>query len=259
MALAAVAIPIVYLCLRQGGLLLLGVADVIIVFCLIEYITLTRALGNHLNRVLTILGGLTISWDVHFHQGANIPLILLATLMGALLYGLGSRSRPTLLATASVTLFGVFFIGFGVSSLLLIRHMPQGADFTILTFLLIWICDTFAYFVGVLVGRHRLWPRVSPKKTIEGTAAGLFGAWAAACGARLTFLPQLSLIDCLALGAIAGILGQAGDLVESAFKRSAQMKDSSRFLLGHGGFLDRFDGFLFTAPSIYYYIRFVLQ
>jgi phosphatidate cytidylyltransferase len=197
--------------------------------------------------------------DAHFFQGNNIALILMAILMSTLIYGLFRWDRQALLVNTSVAVFGMVFIGFGVGSLLLIRHMPGGIGFSILVFLLIWICDTFAYFIGISLGRHKLWPQVSPKKTIEGTVGGLLGAWVAACSAKFIFLPQLSLVDCLVLGTIAGVLGQAGDLVESAFKRTAQIKDSSRFLPGHGGFLDRFDSFFFTAPSIYYYIRFVLQ
>lgn len=258
-ALAAVGIPVLYYCLRHGGLLLFVAVDVILFFCLFEFITLARTQGYQLNWPFTILAGLAISWDAYFSQGANIPLILFATLIGSFLYGLARWSRSTLLANASVTVCGIFFIGFGFSSLLLIRHMPSGADYTVLVFVLIWICDTFAYFVGISLGKNRLWPHISPKKTVEGTVAGLVGAWAAAFAAKFIFLSQLSTVDCIALGAIAGILGQAGDLVESAFKRSVNVKDSSRFLPGHGGFLDRFDSFLFTAPSIYYYIRFVLQ
>lgn len=258
-AVAAVAIPIVYACVRLGGLVLLIAVDVIILFCLLEFIILIRKKGFQLNWPLTILAGLAISWDAHFSGGDNIPLILFAAIMGTLVYGLVRCSRLTFLTSASLSVFAVLLVGFGLSSLLLIRGMSAGADYTVLTFLLIWICDTAAYSVGTSMGRHRAWPQVSPKKTIEGTVAGLLGAWAAAFAAKGIFLSELTVFDCIALGAIAGVFGQAGDLVESAFKRSVEVKDSSRFLPGHGGFLDRFDSFFFTAPSIYYYIRFVLQ
>ena len=87
--------------------------------------------------------------------------------------------------------------------------------------------------------------------------AGLFGAWIAAFVAKLVFLSDLSPVNCIALGTIAGIFGQAGDLVESAFKRGMDVKDSSHILPGHGGFLDRFDSLLFAAPTMYYYVKFM--
>jgi phosphatidate cytidylyltransferase len=257
-ALAAVGIPIVYICLRQGGLILLIAVDGILFFCLFEFLTLIRKKQLHPNRLLTILGGLAISWDAHFFNGAHVVFILFVTLMCALMAGL-RRDRSTFLHDASLTLFGLLFIGFGISSLLLIRHLPAGADYTILVILLVWICDTVAYFIGISLGRHPLWPQVSPKKTIEGSIAGLLGAWAAALAAKFIFLPEITLLDGLALGAIAGVLGQAGDLVESAFKRFVEVKDSSHLLPGHGGFLDRFDSLFLTVPSVYYYVRFVLQ
>lgn len=257
--LAVIGIPVVYFCLRQGGILLLVALDVIIFFCLFEFIGLLRGKGFRPSFVLTVLGALAVSWDVHFARGGDIPLILFGTLVCVLLSGLARRERSQFFIDASLTLFGVFFVGFCVSCVLLIRQLPAGADLAVLVFLLIWICDTAAYFVGVSLGKHNLWPRISPKKTVEGTAAGLIGAWAAALAAKLIFLPGLSVLNCIALGAIAGILGQAGDLVESAFKRGMEVKNSSKILPGHGGFLDRFDSLLFTAPSIYYYMKFVVH
>ncbi|MFQ6092046.1 MAG: phosphatidate cytidylyltransferase [bacterium] len=255
--LAVIAIPVLYLCLRQGGILSLIAVDIIIFFALLEFIGLLRGKGFRPNWVLTVFGALALSWDVQFARGGDIPLVLLGTLILALLSGLARRDRSNFLVDAWLALFGVLFIGFCVSCVLLIRQLPAGADFAVLVFLLIWICDTAAYFVGASLGRRKLWPQVSPKKTVEGTAAGLLGAWAAAFAAKLIFLPGLSTLDCIALGAIAGVLGQAGDLAESAFKRWMGVKDSSHILPGHGGFLDRFDSLLFTAPSIYYYVKLV--
>lgn len=258
--LAIVAIPILYFCLRQGGLLLMIAVDIIIFFCLFEFIHLIRFKGFSPNRVLIIVGALAISWDAHFSKGDHLLLILFITLMCNLLSNLVSTDRSTVPIDASLAFFAVFFFGFGTSCLLLIRHQnPKGAEYAFLVFFLIWICDTVAYTVGSTLGRHKLWTQISPKKTVEGTIGGLIGAWAAAFAARLIFLEELTILDCLALGAIAGILGQAGDLVESAFKRAIDVKDSSHFLPGHGGFLDRFDSFLFTAPPIYYYVRFVIN
>ena len=257
-ACAAVGIPLVYLCLRQGGVVLLIAVDIILLFCLFEFTTLARAKELRPNRLVSLLGGLAISWDAYLYNGTHVIFLLFVALVCALMAGL-VRDRRTFLHDASLTLFGLLLIGFGISSLLLIRRLPAGFEFAILVFLLIWVCDTAAYFIGISLGRHPLWPQVSPKKTIEGALAGLLGAWAAVLAAKFTFIPEISLLHGLALGTMAGLLGQAGDLVESAFKRFVEVKDSSRLLPGHGGFLDRFDSFFLTVPSVYYYIRFVLH
>lgn len=254
---AIIGIPLVYLCLRQGGILLLAAVDIIIVLCLVEFIHLLRKKNFRPNWVLTVFPALGMSWDIFFSGGDNIPFILFVTMMLTFLVGLSHKDRSTLFMNTSLSLLGVLLIGFCISCILLIRQLPRGADLVVLLFLLIWVCDTAAYFVGKNLGRHKLWPQISPKKTAEGTVAGLVGAWAAACVAKLTFFPELSTVNCIALGTIAGIFGQGSDLVESAFKRGMDVKDSSQILPGHGGFLDRFDSFLLAAPSMYYYMKFL--
>ena len=122
----------------------------------------------------------------------------------------------------------------------------------------IWICDTAAYFVGVSVGRHRLFERVSPKKSWEGAVAGFVFALLTMIAARALVLDYLSLTNALVLGAVVGIFGQLGDLVESRFKRDVGVKDSSSIIPGHGGVLDRFDSLVFVAPIAYLYIDFVV-
>jgi len=115
--------------------------------------------------------------------------------------------------------------------------------------------DTGAYYSGRALGRHKLAPRISPGKTVEGAVGGFFAAVMAGPLCRLIFFQQLPLFDSLLLGASIGILGQVGDLAESMLKRGAGVKDSSHLLPGHGGMLDRLDSILFCAPLIYYYSR----
>ncbi|MEX1138513.1 MAG: phosphatidate cytidylyltransferase [Bacteroidota bacterium] len=122
----------------------------------------------------------------------------------------------------------------------------------------IWFCDTAAYFVGSVFGRHKLFPRVSPGKTWEGAIAGFVGAVAVMVVGRELFLPYLTLMDGIFLGVIVGVFGQMGDLVESRFKRDAGIKDSSALIPGHGGMYDRFDSLVFIAPFVYLYIDFIV-
>jgi phosphatidate cytidylyltransferase len=122
----------------------------------------------------------------------------------------------------------------------------------------IWICDTAAYFGGLTFGRHRLFERVSPKKSWEGAVFGFFGALLTMVVARALVLDYLRLQDALIIGTLIGMFGQVGDLVESRFKRDAGVKDSSSIIPGHGGMYDRFDSLVFVAPIVYLYIDFVV-
>ncbi len=158
------------------------------------------------------------------------------------------------LKNGSFTVTGLLYIGLTLSYLVLTRLLPEGEWFIIFLLLVTWAGDTGAYYVGTLCGQHALAPRISPKKTVEGLIGGMTVATIAAYVARWWFLPALSLFDCLILPLLLTGAGLWGDLVESAIKRSAGVKDSGGLLPGHGGMLDRIDSLLFTAPAFYYYV-----
>ena len=124
----------------------------------------------------------------------------------------------------------------------------QGRSLVLLAGFVTWMNDTLAYFGGKTMGRHRMYPAVSPNKTWEGSAWGMVGSVAGALGVRALLLPEASLVSVVAFALTGGALAQAGDLAESMFKRAAHVKDSAGFLPGHGGFLDRIDAFLFVLP-----------
>ena len=151
------------------------------------------------------------------------------------------------LAGAASTVFGVFSIALPAASLCYLRSVSPRAVLTLL--LIVWVCDTCAYYFGRRLGRRKLAPLVSPNKTWEGTIAGLAGAsvFGAAAGAWL-LLPELGPVRGLAAGALVSTAGQIGDLVESLWKRGAGVKDSGTFLPGHGGFYDRLDSLIFAGP-----------
>jgi phosphatidate cytidylyltransferase len=166
----------------------------------------------------------------------------------------------------STTVFGIVYVAYLASHLILLRELPLqiggeyrlGASFVFLVFTVTWAADTGAYAVGSLFGRHPLLPRVSEKKTWEGAGGGVaFGALAGWAASR-TFAGYLAPWQGLALGALAAVVGLLGDLFESLLKRDAELKDTSRVIPGHGGVLDRFDSLLFTAPLIYYLLKFVI-
>lgn len=127
-------------------------------------------------------------------------------------------------------------------------HLGKTPGALMMAFLIIWCGDSGAYFVGKGIGAHKLYPLISPKKTVEGSIGGLVASAAVAAGMHGTLVPEMSMQTVVLAALGGGALGQVGDLVESALKRSADVKDSGALLPGHGGMLDRLDGFLFAVP-----------
>ncbi|NQV76797.1 MAG: phosphatidate cytidylyltransferase [Lutibacter sp.] len=123
-------------------------------------------------------------------------------------------------------------------------------------FLLIWTNDTFAFLIGSNIGKHKLLERISPNKTIEGFVGGMIFTFLLSFILAQQFT-TLSLIQWIVIAGIVSIFGVLGDLIESMFKRQACVKDSSNFIPGHGGFLDRFDSVIFAAPFIFIYLYFI--
>jgi phosphatidate cytidylyltransferase len=158
--------------------------------------------------------------------------------------------------------FGVFYAAVMLSYLYQVRAMTDGAYLVWLIFLSSWGCDTCAYCAGSLFGRHKMAPRLSPKKTVEGAIGGIAGAallgfiYASFFGKNMLEIrnPQVA---CAIACAIAGMISMIGDLAASAIKRNHDIKDYGNLIPGHGGILDRFDSVLFTAPAIYFAIMFL--
>ena len=169
------------------------------------------------------------------------------------------------LASVSATTFGVIYVALLAGFLIGVRMTPDAltapptphlASKLLTTFLaMVMMTDTGAYYTGRSIGRHKLAPRVSPGKTIEGAIGGFITAIITGPLCRLIFFPEIPVTHALALGAAIGIVGQAGDLAESMLKRGSDVKDSGTLLPGHGGMLDRLDSILFCAPLLYYYSR----
>jgi len=148
------------------------------------------------------------------------------------------------------------YIGGTLATVDLVRDFPPTGAWVLLAFALAWGSDTSAYFFGRKFGKTKLAPRISPKKTLEGAAAGLAGS--VLCALVISFfVPDLPAVDAIALGVIGGVAGQGGDLFESVLKRSSGVKDSGGILPGHGGLLDRVDALVFTAPATWAYGTFI--
>ncbi len=153
----------------------------------------------------------------------------------------------------ALLLFGFIYIPLLLGHLVLLRSLPFGREWIYLVLLIVMSSDTGAYFSGITLGRHKLYPAISPNKSVEGSIGGLLGGLVAAFIARYTFFPALNAVDCLALGLGLGAMSQLGDLFESMVKRACGVKDSGRVIPGHGGILDRLDSLLFAFPLAFYY------
>jgi phosphatidate cytidylyltransferase len=185
-----------------------------------------------------------------------VPL-LSAGLIALLIYALYETEQPA--SRWMSTSIGALYIGAMMGQALALRLLPNGLWWLLLGVLITWGNDTAAYFVGVTLGRHKLWPRLSPKKSWEGTIGGWLGG-ALVGGVMAVYTPLhagwgLGLL----LGFVGGVLALFGDLSVSMLKRQMGVKDTGRLFPGHGGMLDRLDSILFVLPFVYQVVVWVIR
>ena len=239
-------------------------------------------------RVRTGLSGLLEQFGiaVPFPSQAQFLVITVLIVVVVLVLMELFRNNGSAILNLSTTVFGIFYISlffgtfigiremFGPEDFPFLRYFPNETSFhdpsilahvyrwggyTVISLLaMIWICDTAAFHIGSAIGKHKLFPRVSPNKSWEGAIAGFIFAIASAIAAKYLVLEYLPLGSAVVIGAIVGTIGQLGDLAESLLKRDAGVKDSSALIPGHGGVFDRFDSLLLVAPCVYLYIDFIL-
>jgi phosphatidate cytidylyltransferase len=261
-----VFIPAFVVVTRAGGYAFLGFVDLFIILGLLEFYGMMRRKGIQPYRGIGVLCGVTLATYYFFRSGVYANFFLAFVLIALMGLELTRRDGRLAVYHVSTTVFGVIYVAFLASHMVLLRELPrllelpyaQGASFVFLAFTVTWAADTGAFAVGRLLGRTPLLTRVSRNKTWEGALGGVaFGALAGWI-ASLTFAPYLDALSAVAVGAMASLVGLLGDLFESMLKRDAEVKDSGRIIPGHGGVLDRFDSLLFTVPLIYYFLKFVI-
>ena len=177
-------------------------------------------------------------------------LFLMVLLVAAMLPG---RALADYLKSVSATLLGVLYVAVPLCLLVWVCVQRDGPYWTLFTLIVIWVGDSVAFFVGSNFGKHKSSPRISPKKTWEGTAASFGAALGVGLLYALFFWEGDRPWQLVVFAALLNVAGQLGDLAESALKRSAGVKDSSQIIPGHGGVLDRIDALLFAAPVLWYY------
>ena len=162
----------------------------------------------------------------------------------------------------SLTLLGFIYCGILFSFVYLVNAKPLGAFLIWIIFIGSWLSDTAAFYSGKFFGKHKLSPRVSPKKTIEGSIGGLLGAtiFTGIFGVLVQkYVYIMPVYNYFLIGALCGLFGQLGDLVASSIKRYVGIKDYSNLIPGHGGILDRFDSIIFSATAVFYYLTFIIK
>jgi phosphatidate cytidylyltransferase len=252
---AVVGVPLALLVIIWGGYAFLAFALFIALFGLHEYYTMIRPYRP--NLLLGYVAGAGTLVAVYFAGLSGLAGGLAATLVLLVVWSLRAGPGDHLTGRMGVTAFGLVWVVMGTSYLVMLRALEHGVALLLLAVGVTWFNDTFAYAVGRLVGRHRLAPRISPNKTIEGAIGGLVGSVLFAIGVKIYNPEWLSLRDAVILGVAVGVAGQLGDLLESAVKRDLRVKDSGRILPGHGGVLDRFDS-IFLAGVVTYWVAWLL-
>jgi len=186
-----------------------------------------------------------------------VVFVILAVLMSIIVF----EHKKYNVSDIAITVFGIVYVVFLFSFIITTRNMENGAYYIWLIFISAWATDTFAFFTGITIGKRKLIPAVSPKKTKEGSIGGIIGCVIAVSlyGIYLnSVLPKVPFYHFIIIGLLGGVISQIGDLAASAVKRFVNIKDYGNIMPGHGGVLDRVDSILFVAPVIYYYISFIL-
>ncbi len=276
-ATAALLIPFaVGLALWSSTAVLALALALVVMIALLEYFSLGDAIGHRAYRYWTVTcawmliyaqwsaaiapdyglpRGLTIHGEPYslFEIFPTVQGVLFLFVLGVAVLTLWTK-RPLVeaLPAAGISASGLILIAFPLSYALRLHGLRvQGRPLLLFALVITWVGDSAAYFVGRSIGKHALAPRLSPKKTWEGTVASFLGSLIVA----LIFVRFMTvpLVHLLGMAAVGNAAGQVGDLLESAYKRSSGIKDSGSLLPGHGGVLDRIDALILAIPVVWYY------
>jgi phosphatidate cytidylyltransferase len=256
---AAVLVPLVLLLLLKGSFPLVVVATAVVAeLATWEYLFIADSCGSRTPRLLVLVGIAVLFAAAFFSPSLILPAIGLCSLILLIVCSFRSPLNRVLPDTA-FSVFGLLYIGLTLATVPLVWVQEDGPSLLVFLFCIVWTGDIAALYVGRKFGYHKLAPRISPNKSWQGSAASLAGSLVIAA-ALLALARRLDrplhypgpFARWLALALLLNLAAQAGDLVESAMKRGAGVKDSGAMLPGHGGILDRIDALLLAAPVLWY-------
>ncbi len=262
--MAVVFVPLFLLISYSGGILFFLYVELLILLGTAEFFRMLESGGHRTYRrtgTLFAMGLCAFFFYAPGEAGDLSIFLLFCLLLVLLMRWLFSGDERATLEGVGISLLGVVYVGVLFSHQILIREIASitggseisGWYYLLFPYLIVWTSDTSAYFVGKFFGKRRLAPVISPGKTVEGAVGGIAGSMAVALVYQ-SFVPEyIAFRDALILGLLVAIVCQLGDIIESRMKRETGVKDSSSFIPGHGGVLDRYDGILVSVPVAYYY------
>ena len=239
-----------------GGIPLLAAAALIAYVGVTEFYNGFETMGVHPSKPIAYVM-ITILYAGHLFLGVNHTFLMawvILSMMVSMIYGWKITERKPYDAVATLTAL-VYIVLFSYH-IVIIDNTPY-PKMTWLVVIAAFGSDIMAYFTGYFLGKHKMAPNLSPKKTIEGAVGGVVGS-AVLCGIFGYFFYPTMMVHCMIIGVLGGMVAEAGDLTASMFKRGMGIKDYGHLIPGHGGIMDRFDSVIFVAPAVCYYILFVL-
>ena len=257
---AAIFGPLIIWIGYRGGWWLVGMVLLFAALGLGEYLwQLKDKLPSHIRAVVFLLTIGAVYAAVKMSDQLSLFLLIGLFLCIGMAQAVQKKTPAELFNSTVVAFWGAAYIGFLYPFVYKVRQIypEQGGDWFLFLFGTLWLADTMAMGVGKAIGRHKFAPTVSPNKTVEGFFGGLLGGIIVAVIMRLWLLSSFDWWVLIVAGLIVSLVGQLGDLVESMWKRSYGIKDSSAIIPGHGGVLDRFDSLLFAAPALYWFLKFI--
>lgn len=282
-------VPILIYVFLSGDITFLIFNIIVIGISMYEFYTILRNKGKGVYYKTGIMLGVSLPILIYFKHDISIlfrylrifnykteiafdsgAFVILSLMVIAILQILGSKIKNST-EELMYTLLGIIYISFFLSYMMIIREeFHNGKIMLLYTFVSIWACDTLAYIVGVLIGgkifKTRLSEKISPKKSIEGFIGGILGVFISTYGFIYIYkeffgsdlFEKINLNEAIILSILIALFSVLGDLFESKLKREFGVKDSGTILLGHGGFLDRFDSAMFVMPVVYYFVKYVV-
>jgi len=253
---ACIFIPLLILIIWWGGIAFLGLVCLISAVALFEFYQGIKKKGQEPFLIEGISLGMLVPVSIYIWGDKTLPSVFILIIFCLFMRQFLKFEIKNAFTNVALTLGGILYICFLFSYVLILRGETSGTRLVITVFFATWLGDSGAYLIGRRWGRHKLWVRLSPYKSMEG----FIGAVLISCMAM--FISRLwlsfSLFHTLALGIMIGTFGQIGDLFESMLKRELGIKDFGRILPGHGGILDRFDSLFFTVPLFYHYVKYLI-
>ncbi len=249
-SVALIGIPLLLYVFYLNGTPLLIFGSLLSALISLEMFKMFKQKGLNPN-VLTVPFSVITFLTISLYGWSFAPISLFPFLCILFINRLLRNDIEGSIISIAISLFTVFYAGVLPSSIITLGKFSNGNYLLILIIILTWITDSFAYFIGMTLGKHRGIFPVSPQKSVEGFVAGLVFAVIAAIATYFIFPNMFTMTQLVSAGISTGIAGQAGDLMESLIKRDMGVKDSSNLIPGHGGVLDRFDSFLISISILY--------